>query len=399
MHQNVNHIDNPHSPQPHISPKLFLILGLLVLVVLTGVGSYVLGTKTAQPEVQPIVNTQVIQPTPALSPIVEIKSTERLITYKLPEGWTKETRPSNNPNYYDTIVIKSPDYRQIASYSWPGVIIEIENIENKDSDTYTKFYQAMYDEIHQPSPGGATDHDLTKVTLGKYKAVSFFRDFEGHSHTYRIWSEDNKYSIEVRIGSAQMLDMGKYKKEVDSLVNSITFVDQIQSTDTATPATGAGWKTYTNSVDNYSFKYPNNWTVKSENLSTDSVTKVTILQSSDFVSDQPDMGGGSIPGASKGKQLEISVSHNPNFNSYQEYKNFAEEKSTIIPKNFFSSHKEIMVGGVQAMVHLDGKPTYKGSLSESYFFNRKTIFTIVFTNSSSENDLFNQILSTFKFTQ
>jgi len=158
----------------------------------------------------------------------------------------------------------------------------------------------------------------------------------------------------------------------------------------------AGWKTYTNVVGGYSLSHPSNWEIQSENLAADSVTTVTILQSADFLIAEPTTGGGFVIGASQGTQLKVVISNNPYIKSYQELKDFYETKSTAYPLNFFASSKEVVVDGLSAMLKMGGKP-YRGTLEMGYFYKNGVTMVLLLTSGTAQEQLFNQILSTFHF--
>ena len=158
----------------------------------------------------------------------------------------------------------------------------------------------------------------------------------------------------------------------------------------------ANWKTYTNIQYSYSLNYPNEWIVKEENSPVDTVTTKTQIESKDYVIGQPIVGGGFIPGAKTGSRLEIYVSKNPNFKSYEEFKNFEETKSTEFPLSYFSSQEETTISGLKAIKKIGGKP-YMGEQSYAYTFNKGTIYKIYLTSSTDQQAKFDQILSTFQF--
>lgn len=170
-------------------------------------------------------------------------------------------------------------------------------------------------------------------------------------------------------------------------------------TATPTPDPTANWKTYTNAKYGYSVSYPKDWIIQNENLAVDSVTTKTKLQSADFIIGEPTMGGHYIPGAESGALLEIVVSLNPNFKSYEDFKSFEETKSTKFPLNYFSSvDNDAVIGGIKATKKLGGKP-YKGWQSYAYTFDNGTIYEVYLTSSNNQQVLFDQILSSFKFAK
>jgi len=161
----------------------------------------------------------------------------------------------------------------------------------------------------------------------------------------------------------------------------------------------ANWKTYVSNKGKYSLKYPNDWQIKSDNEILGSDTTKTTLQSNDLITktiNTPGIGGEQLP---KGSKLEVVLSLNPNFKSYEQLKDFMDNKSTMFPLNYFTSNEEIIVDGVKSTIRRGGKPTTLAlGNTFGYCFNNGITYEFTFNNSENDDTLFNQILSTFKFT-
>lgn len=160
----------------------------------------------------------------------------------------------------------------------------------------------------------------------------------------------------------------------------------------------ANWKTYTSTKYGFTLKYPNDWEIKSENEIVDSVTTKTTLQSSDLTIKEiniPGVGGEQVTNGSK---LEISASNNENFKSYEQLKDFMENKYTGFPLNYFTSSREIIVDGVKSIIK-SGRTVTTLALGSSfgYFFKNGVTYQLTFTNVQDDDRIFIQILSTFKF--
>lgn len=202
----------------------------------------------------------------------------------------------------------------------------------------------------------------------------------------------------LAIGAGAMLAYQKFSQKTPSPSPTPTTSTPTTKESPAASDETTDWKTYTNTQNSYSLNYPTVWAVKVENSPIDTVTTKTQIESKDYVVGQPDMGGGFIPGAKSGARLEIYVSRNPNFKSYEEFKNFEETKSTEFGLNYFTSQEEITINNLKAVKKIGGKP-YLGEQSYAYTFYKGTIYKIYLTSSVDQQSKFSQILSTFKFTQ
>lgn len=146
-----------------------------------------------------------------------------LMHLTLPSGWTQKVTNTDTPGFVGTIQIVSPDLAPGAAGGpqTNAVGMYFEATLDGKTETLEKKYQAIYNEIHDPNPGGAVSHDLTKTTVAGYPAISFYYDFEGHSHTYYVWNGDYLWKIEVGAPSATQED--QHKNDVNSVLSSIQF--------------------------------------------------------------------------------------------------------------------------------------------------------------------------------
>ncbi len=154
------------------------------------------------------------------------KPLDELIHFTLPNGWKMEKHSKDEPQIQQssgTLVIKSNDWDEknppnFMQTNRPGLIMTI--YKNYEGSVYTQGdkYKTIYDEIHDPNPGGATDHDLTKLTIAGYPAISYFYTFEGYEHTYNIWQDDNIWTISVT-----SYQEPNYKNQMDNFLSSISF--------------------------------------------------------------------------------------------------------------------------------------------------------------------------------
>lgn len=146
-----------------------------------------------------------------------------LISYTLPSGWTQKVTDADISGYAGTIEIASPDQAQVCCGPMMSNAIGIWIKTTRDAKlrTLNQYYKTIYDGIHAPNPGGATDHDLTKTTINGYQTISYFYDFEGHEHTYNVWAGD--YLWEIRISSASKEQEDLHSAQINSILSSIKF--------------------------------------------------------------------------------------------------------------------------------------------------------------------------------
>lgn len=149
-----------------------------------------------------------------------------LIRFTLPTGWTQKVTNVTTPGFVGTIQILSPDLAPGAAGGPPtnAVGISFEATLDGKTETLEKKYQAIYNEIHDPNPGGAVSHDLTKTTVASYPTISFYYDFEGHSHTYYVWNGDYLWKIEI--GAPSATQENEHKNDIDSVLSSIQFTNK-----------------------------------------------------------------------------------------------------------------------------------------------------------------------------
>ncbi len=160
------------------------------------------------------------------------------------------------------------------------------------------------------------------------------------------------------------------------------------------------WKTYTGK--NYTFKYPETWVIKqSIDVNREDDGLDIYITSPDYVPDpnyENPHEGGDIVGVKKGFRLEIRTAKNPKLRTYEDWKEFHESTAT---KNWygriFNKKEEISIKGIKAMFYTEGKPDGLGILSASFFVENGRIYDVALISSQNQDDLFRQILSTFRF--
>ncbi len=141
------------------------------------------------------------------------------------------------------------------------------------------------------------------------------------------------------------------------------------------------WQVYINKSYNYTFKVPKDWIIKGE--SSDNVIFVNSSDIKYFNDTQQ------LPHLSKGNQLEVVITAD---NSYT--------RAEPVESYFVNPGKEILLDGEKGMLWTTDKAyNYQGQMGyELRVFHKGNGYFIYMLSASPQDLLFNQILSTFKFT-
>ena len=204
-----------------VLPLIILILAILIYLILKPSetsheyeGNYRgLLTTPSTTQINPHPS-----PTPKPNPLLA-----ELIEFKLPTGWKQSFQANYDPKEPDTIVITSP-YQAKGCCGGPitdAIAIYIYLKKDGNTENLEKKYKTIYDEIHDPNPGGAVSHTLSKTTVGDKPAISFLYDFEGHLHTYYIWNGNDRW--EIIIHSPSKIYEEQYTDEIQAIITSLKF--------------------------------------------------------------------------------------------------------------------------------------------------------------------------------
>lgn len=377
--------------QKGFAPILILV-GILVVGLIAG-GAYYLGkSQVSKPQTQnPVVFSQTPLSTPMPSSIQDETADWKPYTFdegfsvSFPSDWSQAERKNS--------FISSDKQGQIDI----TVMQRSSQYLNMPLADYAKI--AFPAEVSVLPTSSSTERITTISGIIGYKTL--WRNPAGQGP--KINEETITYFGMPSGNSSQTIQISCWDQECkdiyDKVISTFKFTKQsVGSAPTNQPTNELnGWKIYSNGF-NYWFSYPKDWILEEDSQPLDSASKRTKLQSKDFVTSEPAMGGGYTPGADSGILLQIKVSSNPNFKSFDELKTFNETKSTEFPLNYFSSTKDITIGGMPAVEKLGGKP-YKGQQFYAYTFANGQIYEIYLTSNDNQQALFDQILSTFRFTQ
>lgn len=196
-----------------------VILFILAIVIISV--SLISSKEKPNPSIQ-IPTNSFVNTKPSVKPTPRLKVTE-LIQFKVPQGWSQEIMNFDSPEPYQMIQLQSPDKAKPccggADISAIGVTFKV---TVAGTTTFENRYKQLYEQIHNPNPKEATNHDLSKTTVSSYPALSYYYDFEGHLHFYEVWVGDNLWTI--TISSPSPLQEVQHKNDIEALLSSIQFV-------------------------------------------------------------------------------------------------------------------------------------------------------------------------------
>lgn len=180
----------------------------------------------------------------------------------------------------------------------------------------------------------------------------------------------------------------KQKNEDKTTVVSTDDATSNTTVDMGTTDPTVGWKTYTNSVDKYTIKYPSNWIVKEEE------GQVSIQNKEGYVYSNNE--GSSTPGGVNGSSVVITATYKKSTQSLNDYltnDQFSGDNAE------FTSVKINNYDGLK-LTKLDA---LSGGLVREWMNNNDEVISLTLnvTESSEETSskaIFDNMLSTFQLT-
>lgn len=216
-----NLIEKPIEPASHpINTKKgfpSIILAVLILLLILGGGAYYLGTQNNKHSSE---QSQIVSITLTPTPTPEHKISQ-LVTYKMPSGW-KEEKNINTLYHNDYFILTSPNLSKscCGGPDVPSVGVSIEYMPIEKAQTLEEEYKEI---ANEPNDQSEQLTGLKKMNLAGLPAISYFLDFEGHTHTYKFWSPKYKYTITIATSFPE--DETKNLQDINYILQSLKFTE------------------------------------------------------------------------------------------------------------------------------------------------------------------------------
>lgn len=336
-----------------INKKLLSIVLLLVLILFT-VGTYLFSQNRSVPEV-------------AVAPTTTVPKAESTATWKTYTNTNFSIQYPSTLEYKEVLESKSVIFSpEGTNRNIPLRNIWIELYDNPQNLSVTDFIK------NNINPNATTQsytlNNVNGVMLNAYQGgdhktlSSYAFDYKGQIYTISL----NEYPSPIS-NSPQTIQDDIFSK----IVSTFKFTDST-TLDTST------WKTHTSSANGYSFTYPDNWILR-ENLPSNSVSVSTGL-----------------PGGELYQFVSIGVINNHDDLSIEDYvKNFRTTVPTSFTKisiNNYPAEKAVIPGQCAGDDNVFIKKS--GKIYEIQWPGGKGC-----RGDKVTSDIFNKILSGFKFTK
>lgn len=317
-----------------IGSKVIPFIMVAVLLILLGVGSYILGTKKSQPVVE---NKVIVQPSP--TPIDETANWKTYINtqYGFEVKYPTDRRISETNNYTlpalntnKDIVMAIQSTNQNYPRSLTGLNISANNnvnscsaLSNGQKVTETKNINGLAFLVYE--------ENVPSDAMGGFRSLN---------NEYRVVHDKMCYTVQSSVfwtdisfvhdatdakqPSAQELEeqqnwIQTQRQLNNQILSTFKFTDQSLTVDET-----ANWKTYANNSGNYSFKYPNDYQImENQKKSVDGVIvntpNTTTMLSSVLPSLNTNMQigilyenqAGDLSGAEVAKKFGLSINATP----------------------------------------------------------------------------------------
>lgn len=278
--------------------------------------------------------------------------------------WWTRVQTSKNLSIGQTPVHKSQAHSSMSASGWKIYT----NIQYKFEIQYPPTWV-----VSNLSPTSFTFKDPQPVEKGTCGVTLSF------GGTISPHSDKNNYYNDVSQG--EVCD-----KALNQILATYKIIDPSKYLDSVSPTDTSTWKTYTNSQYGFSFKYPKDWTPD------------TLNEQSDFIAiNDPE----TMAAKKKNPALEypgdlvVQIDQNPKKLNAKDYYN---GKDGFLAFDNPSEDREITVDG-QTAYHI--YPLTGIAPGENVIVPKGTIFIdfSTFIGDKNEEGIYNQIVSTFKFTK
>ncbi len=366
---------------------ILILVGILVIAGLAG-GVYYLGThKSATPVASPNpVVTSISQPASPTSPIPD--ETANWQTYQSTNGKYSIKYPS------DIITIFSKDQKgnvlfelvkdkntSIGAYgNWP-ISLSIDWRGNPGASAEQALFQEGLNNCI--SPCNKKDQEVP-VTINS--AVGFARkDVKDDYYLTNKDQTDPVFRVSFSYQDGKYTGASNEVKIFRQMLQTFTFANQIQTTDTSS------WKIYTSKSGNYSFNYPNDWQLTEKiNPNLNKIIPVVSIFTPGSFDTNPDFSGA-------GENIAIIVYNNPSNLKLEDF-----IKATINNDQYTFNFVPVTIADTNGEKLINTPGAFENEFI--YVAKGSNVYLIDWLKGQSKQPpiskaQFNQILSTFKFTQ
>lgn len=373
-------VENFSSVKTKKTNKKALIIFLIFLGVMIGIGAFWLGRFTKETGIgtipSPTAVPTISQPTPTLDQTTGWKTyidTKFGYSIKYPSEWlfNTETRSFREGDIFSVSIVGKDQKKDTEFYDGASLTIGEPIKTEKDIRTWVKEYYPVNNLDDEPNI-------FSEETIASLSFQKFFTCGLGCFTYYNIKHNGYVYRIVI---FADGPDKIKYEQILSQILSTFKFLSSDET---------ANWKTYTNSVEKFSFKYPQSWFLK------ESSSMIQI-----FNYDVDKAPGRSYDPVRDGNLFKVEVFLDNKFSNLTEW--FENEKNTPdqsndLPKEFLNI-KNIFVSSQEGLF-FELKSSMTDSLVGVATFKLPQGSLVHFwggLNYEGNKNYFDQILSTFKF--
>jgi len=360
--------------------RKWLIIGLVVflLTVLVIVGY--LAYRNSQIKKQTVYETQptLVVETPGLSSINDWKTLffNRLgISFKHPPGWFKLV------NQADEVALVTTDPGLGGNLSGVWTIKH----QNPAKLTLKDFWKKQHEETSESYVNNLEPNYLEEITIDSYQALRENPDSAPERlERTRIFIEKPPFVYEIQGITPEGNE--QEKTIFNQILSTFEFIDQADLT--------VGWKTYSNGNYSYSLKYPDSWETIPSTVKG-SKTEAIGLHGAELQGKIMYLHSG-YPQNIRIPFLQIETISNETQESYE-----TEKQSRLNGQGTLVGGYPAITSKQESLLEPGTNITKEGYRYSWFIFNTKlnTIYDVICYEDLFNENLCNQILSTFEFIE
>lgn len=370
------------SPKPKSKLSLFLLLGIIIFGLISGIYFLLAGKGLLSPQPTP-TPTQLLLTTPTTTSNINTgwktyTNPKYFYSLKYPPDWEVKTILANpDPG---AIRISNINIRANQKIDLPEADVDIIVELNLSRKLPTQEWY-LDREKNMPIVPINTKHIFITTIFRECPALRVDNDslfFSKDEYMYHIsWYVSGNYNQEFKNTS---------EKIFNQILSTFTFLDQNQPIPTTQSLDTSNWKTYTNSEYKFTLKYPPEW------IGTEVNTEEVRFFKNLYLNNQ----------SGTKTYISVTVKTNPNNQNLKEWliaqnlisANYSEDFHTQIDETTIANIKGLKittpVNGGQETYYL---PMNRNVIQITYIFKGQSL-----AEYNELVNIFNQILSTFKFT-